>query len=87
MESELDVACLPCKFLAPEKANTLYWSDLGKFLHQALGAPIPLLCAHAVTRTQCACQNFALDQYEDHVLTCKKYTGAIAGHDWGHRRP
>ena len=23
-----------------------------------------------------------LDQYGDHVLTCKKHTGAIAGHDY-----
>jgi len=30
---------------------------------------------------QCACQKFVLDQYGDHVLTCKKHTGAIAGHD------
>ena len=37
--------------------------------------------AHAVARTQCACKNFVLDQYGDHVLTCKKHTGAIAGHD------
>jgi len=31
--------------------------------------------------TQCACKKFVLDQYGDHVLTCKKHTGAIAGHD------
>ena len=46
-----------------------------------LGAPVPLLRAHAVARTQCACQKFVLDQYGDHVLTCKKHTGAVAGHD------
>jgi len=46
-----------------------------------LGAPIPLLRAHAVARTQCACPKFVLDQYGDHVHTCKKHTGAIAGHD------
>jgi len=28
-----------------------------------------------------ACQNFVLDQYGDHVLTCKKHTGVITGHD------
>jgi len=54
---------------------------LGKIFCQALRAPIPLLRADAVARTQCACQNFVLDQYGDHVLTCKKHTGAIAGHD------
>jgi len=43
--------------------------------------PIPLLHAHAVARTQCACQKFVLDQHGDHVLTCKKHTGAIVGHD------
>ena len=37
--------------------------------------------AHAVARTQCACQTFVLDQYGDHVLCCKEHTGAIAGHD------
>jgi len=41
------------------------------FFCQALGAPIPLLRAHAVARTQCVCQKFVLDQYGDHVLTCK----------------
>ena len=51
------------------------------FFCQALGAPIPLLRTHAVARTQCACKNFVVDQYGDHVLTCKKHTGAIAGHD------
>jgi len=30
---------------------------------------------------QCACQKFVLDQYGDHVLTCKKHTVAIASHD------
>jgi len=50
---------------------------------QALRAPIPPLRAHAVARTQYACQNLVLDQYGDHVLTCKKHTdpGAITGHD------
>jgi len=42
---------------------------------------IPLLSAHAIARTQCACQKLVLDQYGDHVLTCKKHTGAITGHD------
>jgi len=50
-------------------------------LRKALGTPIPLLRAHAVARTQCACKIFVIDQYGDHVLTCKKHTGAIAGHD------
>ena len=48
---------------------------------QALGTPIPLLRAHAVECTKCSCQNFVLDQYGDYMLTCKKHTGAIAGHD------
>ena len=42
------------------------------FFCQALGEPIPLLRAHAIARTQCASQKFVLDQYGDHVLTCKK---------------
>jgi len=47
----------------------------------ALGAPIPLLCVYAVSCTQCACQNLVLDQYGEHMLPCKKQTGAITGHD------
>jgi len=76
---------MPLAFLAslwPQRQPTRFTGDIWvNFFCQALGAPIPLLRAHAVARTQCACQKFALDQYGDHVLTCKKHTGAIAGHD------
>lgn len=48
---------------------------------QALGPPIRLVRAHAVSRTQCACQKITLDQYGNHVLTCKKYARTIAGRD------
>jgi len=68
--------------LWPQRQPTHFTGEIWvNILCQALGAPIPLLCAHAVARTQCACQKFVLDQYGDHVLTCKKHTGAITGHD------
>jgi len=68
--------------LRPQRQPTRFTGEIWvNFCCQALGAPIPLLRAHAVARTQCACQKFVLDQYGDHVLTCKKHTGAIAGHD------
>jgi len=76
---------MPLAFLAslrPQRQPTRFNGEIWvKHFCQALGAPIPLLRAHAVACTQCACQKFVLDQYGDHVLTCKKHTGAIAGHD------
>jgi len=76
---------MPLAFLAsfrPQRQLTRFTGEIWvKNFCQALGAPIPLLRAHAVARTQCACHNFVLDQYGDHVLTCKKHAGAIAGHD------
>ena len=76
---------MPFAFLAsfrPQRQLIRFTGEIWViFFCQALGAPIPLLRAHAVARTQCACQNFVLDQYGDHVLCCKKHTRAIAGHD------
>jgi len=76
---------MPLTFLAsllPQRQPTRFTGEIWvNFFCQALGAPIPLLRAHAVARTQCACRKFVLDQYGDHVLTCKKHTGAIAGRD------
>jgi len=76
---------MPLAFLAslrPQRQPTCFTGEIWvNFFCQALGAPIPPLRAHAVARTQCACQKFVLDQYGDHVLTCKKHTGAITGHD------
>jgi len=46
-----------------------------------MGAPIPMLQAHAVARTMCSCKNFSLDPQGDHVLACKKHTGATQGHN------
>jgi len=40
-----------------------------------------MLQAHAVVRTMCSCKNFSLDPQSDHVLTCKKHTGATRGHN------
>jgi len=51
------------------------------FFCRSMGAPIPMLQAHAVARTMCSCKNFSLDPQGDHVITCKKHTGATRGHN------
>jgi len=48
---------------------------------RSMGAPILMLQAHAVARTMCSCKNFSLDPQDDHVLTCKKHTGATRVHN------
>jgi len=48
---------------------------------RSMGAPILMLQAHAVARTMCSCKNFSLDPQGDHVLACKKHTGATRGHN------
>jgi len=76
---------MPLAFLArvrPQRQPTRFTGEIWvNFLCLALGAPIPLLRAHAVARTQCACQKFVLDQYRYQVLTGKKHTGTIANLD------
>jgi len=51
------------------------------FFCRSMGALILMLQAHAVARMICSCKNFALDPQGDHVLTCKKHTGATRGHN------
>jgi len=51
------------------------------FFCRSMGAPILMLQAHAVALTMCSCKNFLLDLQGDHVLTCKKHTGATRGHN------
>ena len=46
-----------------------------------MGAHILMLKAHAVARTMCSCKIFSLDWQGDHVLTCKKHTGATRDHN------
>jgi len=53
------------------------------FFCRSMGAPIPMLQAHAVAQTMCSCKNFSLDPQGNHVLTCKKHTGATQGHNHG----
>ena len=43
---------------------------------RSMGAPILMLQAHAAARTMCSCKKFSLDPQVDHVLICKKHTGA-----------
>jgi len=52
------------------------------FFCRSMGAPIPMLKAHAVARTMCSCKNFSLDSQGDHVLTCKRHAGATRGHNY-----
>jgi len=51
------------------------------FFCRSVGTPIPILQAHAVARMMCSCKNFSLDPQGDHVLACKKHTGATRGHN------
>jgi len=51
------------------------------FFCRSMGAPIPMLQAHAVARTMCSCKDFSLDLQGDHVLACKKHTEATRGHN------
>jgi len=46
-----------------------------------MGAPIPMLQAHVVTRTKFSCKNVSLDPQGNHGLACKKHTGATRGHN------
>jgi len=46
-----------------------------------MGAPIPMLQAHVVARTKFSCKNVSLDPQGNHVLACKKHTGATRGHN------
>jgi len=76
--------CDPLSWTADMSAQrpvTRFSLDLWmSFFYRSMGAPIPMLQAHAVARTMCSCKNFALDPQGDHVLTCKKHTGATRGH-------
>jgi len=85
LEEMWHLTWMPLAFLAslrPQRQPTRFTGEIWViFFCKALGAPIPLLRAHAVARTQWVCQKLMLDQYGDHVLTCKEHTGAIAGHD------
>jgi len=40
-----------------------------------------MLQVHDVARTMCSCKKFSLDPQGNHVLACKKYTGATRGHN------
>jgi len=84
-EKSWHLTWMPLAFLAslrPQRQQTRFTGEIWvNFSCQALGAHIPLLRAHTVARTQCACHKFVLDQYGYDVLTCKKHTGAITGHD------
>jgi len=51
------------------------------FFCGSMGAPIPMLQAHAVAQTMCSCKNYSLDPQGNHVLACKKHTGATQGHN------
>jgi len=51
------------------------------FFCRFIGAPIMMLKAYSVARMMCSCKNFSLDLQGDHVLTCKKHTGATRGHN------
>ena len=51
------------------------------FFCRSVGVPTPMLQAHAMFWTMCLCKNFSLDPQRDHMLACKKHTGATRGHN------
>jgi len=75
---------IPLAFLAslrPQRQPTRFTGEIWvKIFCQALGTHIPLLRAHAVARTQCACKFF-----------CDRSVRGSRTHlqeaHWGHRRP
>jgi len=68
--------------MSAQRPVTRFSLDLWmSFFCRSMGAPIPMLQAHAVARTMCSCKNFSLDPQGDHVLVCKKHTGATRGHN------
>jgi len=60
------------------RSNLDLWMS---FFCRSMGAPIPILQAHAVARIMCSCKHFSLDSKGDHVLACKQHTGATRGHN------
>jgi len=70
--------------MSAEQTVTRFSLDLWmSFFCRSMGVPIPMLQAHAAARTMCSCKNFSLDPQGDHVLACKKNTGATRGHNHG----
>jgi len=68
--------------MSAQRLVTCFSLDLWmSFFCRSMGTPIPMLQAHAVARTMCSCKDFSLDPQGDHVLTCKKHTGATRGHN------
>jgi len=68
--------------MSAQRSVTRFNVDLWmSFFCRSIGAPIQMLQAHAVARTMCSCKNFSLDPQGNHVLACKKHTGATRGHN------
>jgi len=68
--------------MSAQRPVTRFSLDLRmSFFCRSMVAPIPMLQAHAVARTMRSCKSFSLDPHGDHVLACKKHTGATRGHN------
>jgi len=66
--------------MSAQRPVTRFSLDLWmSFFCGSMGAPIPMLQAHAVARTMCSRKNLSLDLQGHHVLACKKHTGATRG--------
>ena len=67
--------------LSQQKSVTRFPPDVWQaFFCRSFGAPIPKILAHAHSRTLCSCK-MCIDPLCDHVLTCKRHTGSIRGHN------
>jgi len=69
----------PLAFLSDLSAQKTLPCLAGFFL-QEFRAPNPKMLFHAAGHTLCSC-NMSIDPLSDHVLTCKKHTGSIRGHN------
>jgi len=68
--------------MSAQRPVTRFSLDLWmSFFCRSMGLPIPMLQAHAVAQMMCSCKIFFLDPQGDHVLACKKHTGATRGHN------
>jgi len=68
--------------MSAQRPVTRFSLDLWmSFFCRSMGVPIQMLQAHDVAWTMCSCKNFSLVLQVNHVLTCKKHTGATRGHN------
>jgi len=67
--------------LSKHKTETRFLPDVWQaFFCRSFRAPIPTMLAHVHSRTLCSCK-MCINPLGDHILTCRKHTGSIRGHN------